>query len=197
MTQSLYQAVRTLIIEVREQLEENLIVRVDNEFEETITETDYIKRAKLEKQRRRELAEIDPISSEMYPLQIRMIQLQTNLSFLLENAHNKVSYPALARYFSEYDFLAKRITKIAKKSKHPALQDFLKRTTVLTENFFSIMNLTLGDMRDHILKRMRQHPEQYIDLNPETDAHIDMDVVKAAFKARTDELKKEFSGTNA
>lgn len=192
-----YPEAQNLILAVFNQLGENLITRVDDEFEEAITETDHKKRAKLEKQRRRELAELSPVSGKMYPLQVRMIQLQTNLSFLLENAHNRTSYAALAKYFAEYDFVSKRIKQHARTIKHPALVSFLERCDVLDADFFAFMSSTLESMEKCIRDRMFDCPEQYIDLDVADDSHMDFDAVKAAMKDHKEKLKKEFAQSGA
>jgi len=192
-----YPEAQKLMIAVFTQLSENLITRVDDEFEDAITETDHKKRAKLEKQRRRELADLSPISSKMYPLQVRMIHLRTNLSFLLENAHNRTSYAALAKYFAEYDFVSKRIKQHARSIKHPALVSFLERCTVLEADFFAVMTDTLANMEKCIRTRMIQCPEQYIDLDVADDSHMDFDAVKASMKDHKEKLKKEFAQSGA
>lgn len=176
---------------IEAQMSENLIARMENRQEESVTETDYKQRAKLEKKHRRDVAEVAPVSAIIYSMQIRMIQIRTNLTFLMENAHNRTSYPALAKYFAEYEFLAKEITKACKKSKNEEMTAFLDRSQVLTWNFFELLKITLGDMRECIVIRMRECPHQYIDLDIEKDSEIDMELVKKAYKSKLADLKKE------
>lgn len=173
------------------QLGDHLAVRMENEFDQTLTETDYQKRAKATKAFNRTLKEASPTCSSMYPMQVRFMQMRTNVSFLLECAHNRVSYRALAEDFAEYDFLAREIKKEAKKGNNDTLKRFLTEARVLDTNFFQVMLSTAEVMQKNMLQRMADHPEQYIDLNPEVDAQIDIDEMKHTFKEKQKKLKDE------
>lgn len=195
-----YPTATHLMTAVRDQMLGNLVVWIDDQFydaEGSLAGKELAKRGKEKDRARKDLG---ATLEKMYPLQVRMVQLETNFSFLLENAHNRVSYPAIARYMAEYDFLAKRITKLAKGAPKVTLGDidhvmggFLNRSPVLEINFFDAMSGIAENMFDRIAVRMTTCPEQYIDLNLAEDAKIDAQLMAEAFKARTKELKKEFA----
>lgn len=185
-----YSEAKDLMDRIDLQLGDHLVVKMEEDFDQKLTETDYKKRAKANKAFLRDVQEVSPFCEVLYPMQIRMKQIRTNLTFLLEGAHNKVSYKAVAKYFAEYDFLAKEIKKEAKKCKNAAMKGFLEDSTVLDTDFFKTMMDTLSTMQANIRERMRKHPEQYIDLNIEEDSEFVMDDVKAAFKNAQKDLKE-------
>ena len=169
---------------VDEQMQDNLIVLMETEFDENLTEGDHKLRAKEVKAFNRSVKEVSPISQTIYPMQVRMMQMRVNVSFLLECAHNKVSYKALAKYLAEYDYTAEKI-------KNPALVDFLERSTCLNFNFFDLLMNTAYQMKTNIVNRMDNFPEQYIDLNIEEDSELVLDVLKDTFKSELKELKEK------
>ena len=176
---------------VDEQMLDNLVVLMETEFDENLTEGDHKLRAKEVKAFNRSVKEVSPVSQTIYPMQVRMMQMRVNVSFLLECAHNKVSYKALAKYFAEYDYTAQKIKKEAKKVKNPVLVDFLQRSTCLNTNFFDLLMNTAYQMKTNIVSRMDKFPEQYIDLNIEEDSELVFDVLKDTFKSELKELKEK------
>jgi len=173
-----YQAATSLIKTIDEQMSENIIVRMDDE-------PNHKKRTKLVK-------EIEPVSNVIYPMQVRMTQIKTNLLFVLENAVYNKSYAAAAKYFAEYDFLSQQITKEAKKVKNnEAMEDFLQRSTVLNEDYFKVMMETINVMKHLVIHRMNREPEIYIDLDPIKDSELDFDHVKQTYKSTLKKLKED------
>lgn len=173
------------------QLSGYLVVQMESDFDEALTETDYKKRAKATKAFNRTIQEITPVCGVLNPMQIRFMQIRTNLGFLLENAHNRVSFKAAAKYFAEYDFLAKEIKKEAKKCNVQEMKDFIESAPVLNTNFFQVMMNTVEVMKANMLQRMSDYPEQYLDLDPEVDSAIDIEEIKKAFKDKQKDLKEE------
>lgn len=173
------------------QLAEHPVVRMNEDFEAgrtTLTK-------KQQNQCRREVASV---ADKLYPLQTRMVSLARNLSFLLENAHNRVSYAALAKHFAEYEVVAKRITQHANKHKNNVvLQGFLRRATMLDMNYFRLMEHTLDNMELCIRRRMQECPHQYIDLDPEVDAYLDRPAVIAAYKQHKADVLDDMNKTGA
>lgn len=186
-----YNEANALMRMVDEQMTEHLVVKMENDFDEKLIETDYKKRAKATKAFNRSVQEVRPFCENLYPMQCRMMQIRTNLSFLMEQAHNRTSFKATAKYFAEYDFLAKEIKKEAKKCKNEAMTEFLDSLTVLGSDFFKTMMDTMEVMQKNIRARMQSHPEQYIDLNEAEDSRLDIDEVKAAFKDMQKKLKED------
>lgn len=176
---------------VDEQMLDNLVVLMETEFDENLTEGDHKLRAKEVKAFNRSVKEVSPISQTIYPMQVRMMQMRVNVSFLLECAHNKVSYKALAKYLAEYDYVSQKIKKEAKKIKNPVLVDFLKRSTCLNTNFFDLLMNTAYQMKTNIVQRMDNYPEQYIDLNVDEDSELVFDVLKDTYKSELKELKEK------
>ena len=181
----------SLMETINDQLEENLISRMDTDFDKTLDEPDHKKRAKLVKLHKRNVSEVSPVCEEIYPHQVRMRQISINLSFLLENACYNKSYDAVARYFAEYDFLSQTITKEVKKVKNDVLVDFLERCTVLNENYFQVLMTTLETLKYNVIARMTNHPEIYIDLNVEEDSRLDFDTIKDVYKSQLKKLKED------
>lgn len=173
------------------QMAEHLVVKMENDFDDKLVETDYKKRAKLTKAFNRSVQEVRPFTENLYPMQCRMMQIRTNLTFLLEQAHNRVAFKALPKYFAEYDFLAKEIKKEAKKCKNEAMTEFLRSLTVLDSDFFKTMMDTVEIMQKNMQARMKSYPEQYIDLDVEADSRLDIDEVKASFKDALKKLKDD------
>lgn len=187
-----YGCVVKFIQSVDEQLSENLIARMDSDFDRTLEEPDHKLRAKLVKAHNRNVKEVSPISDVINPLQIRMTQIKTNLVFVLENACYNLSYTAAAKYFAEYDFISQMIKKeVKKQANNPVIKDFIERTTVLNENMFEIMTSTLNTMKTNIQTRMNTVPESYIGLDIERDSSLNFDDVKAAYKAQLKKLKED------
>lgn len=179
-----------LINRIDAQMHENLLVRMENEFDISDVE-DHKERAKLTKAFNRNMKETRPVVNEIYPLQVRFTQIKTNIIFLLENAHHYVSYVALARNFAEYEFLKKEILKECNKAKNNrAVQDFVERSDVLNTNYFDVFQETVKVMQSNIRQRMRSYPEQYIDLNIDVDSEIDFDACKKAFNDAVKKHKK-------
>ncbi len=176
---------------VDEQMLDNLVVLMETEFDENLTEGDHKLRAKEVKAFNRSVKEVSPVSQTIYPMQVRMMQMRVNVSFLLECAHNKVSYKALAKYLAEYDYTAQKIKKEAKKVKNPVLVDFLERSMCLNTDFFNLLLKTANQMNANIVNRMEKYPEQYIDLDIEEDSELVFDVLKDTFKSELKELKEK------
>jgi len=176
---------------VDEQMLDNLVVLMETEFDENLTEGDHKLRAKEVKAFNRSVKEVSPVSQTIYPMQVRMMQMRVNVSFLLECAHNKVSYKALAKYLAEYDYTAQKIKKEAKKVKNPTLVDFLERSTCLNTNFFDLLMNTAYQMKTNIVYRMDNYPEQYIDLDIEDDSELVFDTLKDTYKSELKELKEK------
>lgn len=175
------------------QMSENLIARMDVEFDRTLEEPDHKTRAKMVKTHNRNVKEVSPLSAKIYPMQVRMTQVKTNLKFLLENACYNVSYKALAKYFAEYDFIAQTIKKESKAhANNDVVKDFLRRSTVLDTNFFEVMTDTMGVMKDNIISRMNMVPDTYNDLNIEEDSGIDIGIVKTVYKDHIKSLKEDY-----
>lgn len=170
---------------------ENLLVRMENEFDISDVE-DHKQRAKMTKAFNRNMQDARSVVCEIYPLQIRFTQIKVNLNFLLENAHHYVSYVALARMFAEYEFLRKEIAKECNKAKnHEVIQEFVGRSSdVLKANYFEAFQDTVDGMQHLIQQRMQQYPEQYIDLDVDVDSAIDFDVCKEAFNDAVKKYKK-------
>lgn len=186
-----YNEADTLMNLVDHQMDEHLVVKMENDFDDKLVETDYKKRAKLTKAFNRSVQEVRPFTENLYPMQCRMRQIRTNLSFLMEQAHNRVSFKAAAKYFAEYDFLSKEIKKEAKKCKNEAMTEYLDSLTVLEFDFFKTMIDTVEVMQKNMQARMKSHPEQYIDLDVEADSKLDIDEVKASFKDALKKLKDD------
>jgi len=187
-----YSVALNLMDTIKEQLSENLLSRMDNEFDKTLEEPDHKLRAKLVKQHKRNVDDVTPVCQEIYPMQVRMTQIEINLGFVLENACYNKSYLAAARYFAEYDFLCQQIKKEANKAKNnTVLQDFLKRSTVLDTNWFEAMSATLAMMQHLVIHRMNHEPEIYIDLDVVKDSNLDFDEVKAEYKNTLKKLKED------
>lgn len=185
-----YQTIVQLIKDIDAQLEENLLVRMEDEFDNSEV-TDHKERAKLTKKFNQSVKQTAPVVAEIFPLQIRFTQIKTNLTFLLENAHNRVSYVALAQYLAEYDFLKQQIVKECNKAKNnEVVQAFVERSSVLRVNFFEVLEEALGIMCDSIQLRMTNNPEQYIDLDMNEDSRIDMEEIKAVYKHALKKFKK-------
>lgn len=186
-----YKEARQLMDQIEQQMEEHLVVKMENDFDEKLLETDYKKRAKATKTFNRSVQEVRPFFEVINPMQCRMRQIRTNLSFLLECAHNKISYKATAKYFAEYDFLAKEIKKEAKKCKNEAMKGYLEDSKVLESDFFRIMLDTLNIMKMNVQERMKRHPEQYINLDVEADSELLVDEIKETFKSTVKKLKED------
>jgi hypothetical protein len=179
---------------VSEQMNDNIIVLMETKFDNNLDEVDHKKRAKIVKAFNRSIKEVTPVSQLVYPMQVQMMKIRINLEFLLECAHNKISYKALAQDFAEYDFTSQRIKKEIKKeankTKNEALTDFLEKSTCLDFNFFDMLMTTVKQMQENIILRMEKFPEQYIDLDIEVDSHLDLDLVKNVFKDEISKLKQ-------
>lgn len=186
-----YSEAMTLVEKIDTQMSENLISRMDSEFDAALEEPDHKKRSKLVKAHHRNVKEVEPVSSVIYPLQIRMTQIKTNVSFILENACYNLSYHALTRYFAEYDFLSQQIKKDAKKVKNDVLADFINEKTVLDENYFQILMDTITVMKENIVYRMTHYPTDYVDLDIDKDSEIVFDDFKHAYKSHIKGLKEE------
>lgn len=187
-----YSVALNLMTEIKDQLSENLLSRMDNEFDKTLQEPDHKLRSKMVKQHKRNVDDVTPVCQEIYPMQVRMTQIETNLEFVLENACYNKSYFAVARYFAEYDFLSQQIKKEANKAKNnTVLQDFLKRSTVLETNWFETMSATLAMMQHLVIHRMNYQPEIYIDLDVIQDSNLDFEEVKVEYKNTLKKLKED------
>jgi folylpolyglutamate synthase/dihydropteroate synthase len=186
-----YPGANNLMEAIDAQFGEHLVVKMENYFEKNLIEADYKKREKATKAFNRSVQEVRPFCAVIVPMQIRMTQIRINLRFLLEQAHNKVSYSSLAEDFAEYDFLSKEIKKEAKKCKNEAMTEYLKSLTVLESDFFKTMMDTMEVMQKNIQARMKSHSEQYIDLDEDEDSWLDADKVKASFKDALKKLKKD------
>lgn len=186
-----YNEANALMSMIDAQMAEHLVVKMENDFDDKLVETDYKKRAKLTKAFNRSVQEVRPVCELLNPMQCRMMQIRTNLSFLLEQAHNRISFKALPKYFAEYDFLAKEIKKEAKKCKNEAMTEFVNSMPVLESDFFKIMMDTVAVMQQNVQARMKSHQEQYIDLDVEADSRLDIDEVKASFKDALKKLKDD------
>lgn len=174
---------------VDEQMLDNLVVLMETEFDDNLTEGDHKLRAKEVKAFNRSVKEVSPVSQTIYPMQVRMMQMRVNVSFLLECAHNKVSYKALAKYLAEYDYVSQKIKKETKKVKNPVLVNFLERSTCLNTDFFNLLLNTANQMNANIVNRMDNYPEQYIDLDVEEDSELVFEVLKDTFKSEIKALK--------
>lgn len=183
---------------IKVQLSENLLSRMDDEFDKTLEEPDHKLRSKLVKQHKRNVQDITPVVYEIYPMQVRMTQIETNLSFVLENACYNKSYLAVARYFAEYDFLSQQIKKeVGKVKNSDVLKDFLERSSVLNTNWFDSMTATLAVMKQLVIEKMKNHPEIYIDLDVEKDSELDFEAVKAEYKNTLKKLKEDLKKQKA
>lgn len=171
---------------------------MDDEFDKTLEEPDHKLRSKLVKQHKRNVQDITPVVYEIYPMQVRMTQIETNLSFVLENACYNKSYLAVARYFAEYDFLSQQIKKeVGKVKNSDVLKDFLERSSVLNTNWFDSMTATLAVMKQLVIEKMKNHPEIYIDLDVEKDSELDFEAVKAEYKNTLKKLKEDLKKQKA
>lgn len=188
---SSYSEMSLFLNSVEQQMMDNLIVLMETEFDENLTEDDHKLRAKEVKAFNRSVKEVSPVSQTIYPMQVRMMQMRVNVSFLLECAHNKVSYKALAKYVAEYDFISQQIKKEAKKVKNPVLVDFLERSSCLNTDFFNLLLHTANQMNANIVNRMENYPEQYIDLDVEKDSELEFEVLKDTFKSELKALKEK------
>lgn len=182
---------------IEKEFSDNLVVKMEETFDKNLEETEHQARSKMVKAFQRSVKEVAPVSRTIYPMQIRMIQMRTNVEFLLECAHNKVSYTALAKYFAEYEFLSKEIKKHAQQSKNETLVEFVKNTSLLTENYFQQMMDALSVMKENVISRMNFHPEQYIDLNIKQDSNLDIDIVKESYKNMLKKLKEDLKKQNS
>jgi hypothetical protein len=183
---------------IRDQLSENLLSRMDDEFDKTLEEPDHKLRSKLVKQHNRNVQDVTPVVHEIYPMQVRMTQIETNLSFVLENACYNKSYLAVARYFAEYDFLSQQIKKeVGKVKNSDVLKDFLERSSVLNNNWFDSMTATLAVMKQLVVEKMKTRPEIYIDLDVEKDSEWDFEAVKAEYKNTLKKLKEDLKKQKA
>ena len=181
----------TFLNTVDEQMLDNLVVLMETEFDDNLTEGDHKLRAKEVKAFNRSVKEVSPVSQTIYPMQVRMMQMRVNVSFLLECAHNKVSYKALAKYLAEYDYVSQKIKKETKKVKNPVLVNFLERSTCLNTDFFNLLLNTANQMNANIVNRMDNYPEQYIDLDIEEDSELDFDFLKNTYKSELKALKEK------
>jgi len=188
---NIFAALLQTIDNIDNQMGENLLSRMDNDFDKTLEEPDHKRRSKLVKQHKRNVEEVTPVVSQIYPMQIRMTHIKTNLSFLLECACYNLSYKSIARYFAEYDFLSQQISKEAGKVKNDVMKDFLSRSTVLSTNWFQMMTETINIMEHLIIHKMHREPEIYIDLNIEEDSKIDFDEIKMEYKNTLKKLKED------
>lgn len=183
---------------IKAQLSENLLSRMDDEFDKTLEEPDHKLRSKLVKQHKRNVQDVTPVVYEIYPMQVRMTQIETNLSFVLENACYNKSYLAVARYFAEYDFLSQQIKKeVGKVKNSDVLKDFLERSSVLNTNWFDSMTATLAVMKQLVIEKMKNRPEIYIDLDVEKDSELDFEAVKAEYKNTLKKLKEDLKKQKA
>jgi hypothetical protein len=183
---------------IKAQLSENLLSRMDDEFDKTLEEPDHKLRSKLVKQHKRNVQDVTPVVYEIYPMQVRMTQIETNLSFVLENACYNKSYLAVARYFAEYDFLSQQIKKeVGKVKNSDVLKDFLERSSVLNTNWFDSMTATLAVMKQLVIEKMNNRPEIYIDLDVEKDSELDFEAVKAEYKKTLKKLKEDLKKQKA
>ncbi len=183
---------------IKAQLSENLLSRMDDEFDKTLEEPDHKLRSKLVKQHKRNVQDVTPVVYEIYPMQVRMTQIETNLSFVLENACYNKSYLAVARYFAEYDFLSQQIKKeVGKVKNSDVLKDFLERSSVLNTNWFDSMTATLAVMKQLVIEKMNNRPEIYIDLDVEKDSELDFEAVKAEYKNTLKKLKEDLKKQKA
>ena len=189
---TLYSSTIDLIQKIDVQMPENLIARMDGEFDRTLEEPDHKLRSKMVKAHNRNVKEVSPVSNAIYPLQIRFTQIKINLIFLLENACYNRSYEALSKYFAEYDFLSQTIKKECKKANNnQVIKDFLDRSTVLEENFFQVLMETIEGMKHGLLHKMHIEPEIYIDLDIEKDSSFEFDEIKSAYKNHIKKLKED------
>ena len=194
-----YSVALELMASIKEQLTENLLSRMDNDFDKTLEEPDHKRRSKLVKQHKRNVEDVSPVCQKIYPMKIRMTQIEINLGFVLENACYNKSYLSVARYFAEYDFISQQIKKECNKQKNNSvIADFLKRSTVLETNWFESMTSTLTMMQHLVIHRMNYEPEIYIDLDVYKDSELDFDVIKVEYKNTLkklkDDLKKQTKG---
>lgn len=188
-----YTSAYNFMNEIDAQLEEHLLIKMENDFENSLEDNeDHKSRAKRVKKFNRDIKELRPLTEVIYPLQVRYMQIRTNLTFLLECAHNRVSYVALAKYFAEYDFLTQVIKKECNKYKNNEnVLAFLDSSEVLTKNYFDILLDTIEQMRDNIRYRMNKYPEQYLDLDIEKDSEVVFDVIKETYKNQIKKLKED------
>ena len=187
-----------LINTIDEQMSENLIARMDSDFDRTLDEPDHKLRSKLVKAHHRNVKEVEPVCSVIYPMQIRMTQIKTNIIFILECARYNRSYTALAKYFAEYDFLCQTIKKELKKAnKNEIVKDFIERTTVLEENYFQVLMDTLPVLKHNVAHKMTFEENSYINLNIEEDSAINFDEIKDAYKTHIKKLKEDMKENTA
>lgn len=184
-------SVVSFLDDVDQQLEENLIARMDAEFDQTLLEPDHKKRSKLIKEHNRNVKEVSPISDIIYPMMIKLCRLRTNMLFILQNACYNKTYGAVARHLAEYEFFAKEIKKECNRSKNPVIKSFLERSTVLNENYFDLMLKTVEEMQQCVRNRMSVLPDSYIDLDVQQDSDIDFDSLKDEFKFTLKKLKED------
>lgn len=187
-----YVDAKALLVAMDAQLTEFPLQAMEDRFEaQKAAVEDYNERKKMDKAFKRMVKEVKPLVTNMYRMQVRLMALRPNVEFLLECAHNKVSYKALARKFAEYNVVAKEVLKEARKCKNDMMTDFLETTPVLEMPFFKVMESTASVMQQNMKQRMERHPEQYLDLDTEADSAFELADLKAAFKEREQELKEE------
>lgn len=193
-----YPNVVNLINTIDEQMSENLIARMDTEFDKTLSEPDHKIRAKMVKAHHRNVKEVSPVSEAISPMQIRMTQIKTNLTFVLECARYNLSYKAVARYFAEYDFLCQNIKKEVKKAaNNEVVKDYIDRTSILEENFFQVLMDTIPTLEHNVIHKMAFEPETYIDLDIHQDSEVVFDDIKEAYKNHIKKLKEDMKKSAA
>ena len=187
-----YEEAKSMLDAMDEQLTEFPLQAMEDRFEaQKQAVDDYNQRKKMDKAFNRMVKEVKPLVTNMYRMQVRLMALRPNVEFLLGCAHNKVSFKALARKFAEYNVVSKELLKEAKKCKNDMMTDFLTTTPVLEVPFFKVMESTAKVMQYNMCQRMERHPEQYLDLNVDEDSAFELADLKAAYKEREEELKKE------
>lgn len=189
-----YPSVLELFNNIDSQLSGNLIAKMDTEFDKTLEEPDHKLRSKLVKAHKRNVKEVTPISSAISAHQIRMTQIKTNLTFVLESACYNLSYTAIAEDFAEYDFLSQTIKKECRKAQNNAIvKEFIEQSSVLNENYFDLLLETVDIMKTNVVAKMTREPDIYIDLNIEKDSDICFDDIKSAYKRHLKKLKKDLA----
>lgn len=178
------------IIQMNNNLNYVLSVRLEDDFDKSNTETDHKLRAKMVKEFNRKMKVFHELTDNIYTSQVAIRQTARNIRYIIECAINNVCYKELVKLFATIDFHSKLIVRECKKVNEYEVQRFLKENDLtLGADTFRMMLDTINSLNESLKEWIPNHKEYFIQYDVERDTYIDMDMIKEVFKNTQKELK--------
>ena len=178
------------IIQMNNNLNYALSVRLEDDFDKSNTETDHKLRAKMVKEFNRKAKVFHVLTDDIYTSQVAIRRTARSIRFIIESAINNVCYKELVKLFATIDFHSKLIVKECKKVNEYEVQRFLKENDLtLGADTFRMMLDTINCLNESLKEWIPNHKEYFIHYDVERDTYIDMDMIKEVFKNTQKELK--------